>query len=45
MSLIIETIHFERATDLARFKALQLPESGSWLQAVPSKNIGTFIDS
>jgi hypothetical protein len=44
--IIIETtIHFERATDLARFKALQLPESGAWLQSVPSKNIGTFIDS
>jgi hypothetical protein len=43
---IIETsIHFVRATDLASFKALQLPESGTWLQAVPSKNIDTFIDS
>jgi hypothetical protein len=35
---IIETsIHFERARDLARFKSLQLPESGAWLQAVPSQ--------
>jgi hypothetical protein len=42
--IIETTIHFERATDLAHFKALQLPESGAWLQAVPSKNIGTFID-
>jgi hypothetical protein len=42
--IIETTIHFERATDLALFKALQLPESGAWLQAVPSKNIGTFID-
>jgi hypothetical protein len=43
--IIETTIHFERATDLDRFKALQLPKSGAWLQAVPSKNIGTFIDS
>jgi hypothetical protein len=43
--IIETTIHFERATDLARFKALQLPESGARLQAVPSKNIDTFIDS
>jgi hypothetical protein len=43
---IIETsIHFVRATDLASFKALQLLESGTWLQVVPSKNIDTFIDS
>jgi hypothetical protein len=30
---------------LARFKALQCRESGSWLQAIPSPNIGTLLDN
>jgi hypothetical protein len=30
--------------DLARFKALQSRESGSWLHAIPSPNIGTLLD-
>jgi hypothetical protein len=31
--------------DLARFKALQCRESGSWLHAIPSPNIGTLLDN
>jgi hypothetical protein len=30
---------------LARFKALQCRESGSWLHAIPSPNIGTLLDN
>jgi hypothetical protein len=30
---------------LARFKALQCRESGSWLYAIPSPNIGTLLDN
>jgi hypothetical protein len=31
--------------DLARFKTLQCKESGSWLHAIPSPNIGTLLDN
>jgi hypothetical protein len=31
--------------DLARFKALQCRESGSWLHAIHSPNIGTLLDN
>jgi hypothetical protein len=30
---------------LARFKALQCRESGSWLHAIPYPNIGTLLDN
>jgi hypothetical protein len=30
---------------LARFKALQCREPGSWLHAIPSPNIGTLLDN
>jgi hypothetical protein len=30
---------------LARFKVLQCRESGSWLHAIPSPNIGTLLDN
>jgi hypothetical protein len=30
---------------LARFKALQCRKSGSWLDAIPSPNIGTLLDN
>jgi hypothetical protein len=33
---------FNSSRDLARFKALQCRESGSWLHAIPSPNIGTL---
>ncbi|KAF2880850.1 hypothetical protein ILUMI_25319 [Ignelater luminosus] len=32
-------------TDTARLKALQYPESGAWLQAIPSSDIGTLMDN
>ncbi|KAF2883911.1 hypothetical protein ILUMI_22251 [Ignelater luminosus] len=33
------------ASEIARLKALQLPESGAWLQAIPSSHIGTLMDN
>jgi hypothetical protein len=36
---------FDSSRDLARFKALQCRESGSWLHAIPSPNIGTLLDN
>jgi hypothetical protein len=30
---------------LARFKALQCRESGSWLHEIPSPDIGTLLDN
>jgi hypothetical protein len=41
---IIDLI-FNSSRDLARFKALQCRESGSWLHAIPSPNIGTLLDN
>ncbi|KAF2890502.1 hypothetical protein ILUMI_15672 [Ignelater luminosus] len=32
-------------TEIARLKASQLPESGAWLQAIPSSHIGTLMDN
>ncbi|KAF2884151.1 hypothetical protein ILUMI_22040 [Ignelater luminosus] len=31
--------------EIARLKALQLPESGAWLQAIPSSHIGTLMNN
>jgi hypothetical protein len=42
-TIITSELQFNTVTDIARFKALQCNESGSWLDAIPSKNIGTFI--
>jgi hypothetical protein len=42
--IITSELQFNTVTDIARFKALQCNESGSWLDAIPSKNIGTFLD-
>ncbi|KAL1446386.1 hypothetical protein WDU94_005682 [Cyamophila willieti] len=35
----------ETPIDTARLKALQEKESGAWLKAFPSKNIGTFMEN
>jgi hypothetical protein len=35
---------FNSPRDLARFKALQCREPGSWLHAIPSPNIATLLD-
>jgi hypothetical protein len=42
---IIESeLQFDSDFDKARFKAIQYRESGAWLHAFPSKNIGTCLD-
>jgi hypothetical protein len=40
--IIANDLIFNSPRDLARFKALQCRESGSWLHAIPSPNIGTM---
>lgn len=42
--VISEEIHFSSPKDIARFKALQEPESGGWLHIIPSNNIGTLMN-
>jgi hypothetical protein len=42
---IAKDLIFNLSRDLARFKALQCRESGSWLHAIPSPNIGTLLDN
>jgi hypothetical protein len=42
---IANDLIFNSPRDLARFKALQCIESGSWLHAIPSPNIGTLLDN
>ncbi|XP_037029663.1 uncharacterized protein LOC119069645 [Bradysia coprophila] len=43
--IIKKELVFTSKLDLARFKALQCKESNAWLHAIPSSNIGTFMDS
>jgi hypothetical protein len=43
--IIANDLIFNSSRDLARFKALQCRESGSWLHAIPSPNIGTLLDN
>jgi hypothetical protein len=43
--IIYNDLIFNSSRDLARFKALQCRESGSWLHAIPSPNIGTLLDN
>jgi hypothetical protein len=43
--IIENDLIFNSSRDLARFKALQCRESGSWLHAIPSPNIGTLLDN
>jgi len=38
-------LQFDSNLDLARFKASQHKESGAWLNAFPSPNLGTFMDN
>jgi hypothetical protein len=42
--IIDNDLIFNSSRDLARFKALQCRESGSWLHAIPP-NIGTLLDN
>ncbi|KAF2896372.1 hypothetical protein ILUMI_09803 [Ignelater luminosus] len=43
--IIVNTFTFDSFTEIARLKTLQLPESGAWLQAIPSSHIGTLMDN
>jgi hypothetical protein len=43
--IIANDLIFNSPRDLARFKALQCRESGSWLHAIPSPNTGTLLDN
>jgi hypothetical protein len=43
--IIANYLIFNSPRDLARLKALQCRESGSWLHAIPSPNIGTLLDN
>ncbi|KAF2899322.1 hypothetical protein ILUMI_06853 [Ignelater luminosus] len=43
--IIVNTFTVDSFTEIARLKALQLPESGAWLQAIPSSHIGTLMDN
>jgi hypothetical protein len=42
--VIANDLIFNSPRNLARFKALQCRESGFWLYAIPSPNIGTLLD-
>jgi hypothetical protein len=43
--IIANDLIFNSSRVLARFKALQCREPGSWLHAIPSPNIGTLLDN
>jgi hypothetical protein len=43
--IIANDLIFNSPRDLVRFKALQCRESGSWLHAIPSPNIGSLLDN
>ncbi|KAF2890579.1 hypothetical protein ILUMI_15594, partial [Ignelater luminosus] len=43
--IIVNTFTVDSFTEIARLKALQLPKSGAWLQAIPSSHIGTLMDN
>lgn len=46
MSRIIrDGLNFTTALDIARFNALQCEESNAWINVIPSKQIGTFLDN
>lgn len=42
---LLENLKFETDSDKARFLAVQRPESGAWLQALPSRSIGTLLEN
>ncbi|KAI5634065.1 histone deacetylase domain-containing protein [Phthorimaea operculella] len=43
--ILSELIESHSGTDLARIKAATCPESGAWLQALPSPQLGTHLDN
>lgn len=43
--IIRDELNFTNQLDIARFKALQCKESNAWINAIPSKNIGTSLDN
>jgi hypothetical protein len=43
--IIANDLIFNSSRDLARFRALQCRESGSWLHAIPSPDIGILLDN
>jgi hypothetical protein len=43
--IIANDLIFNSPRDLARLKALQCRESGSWLHAIPFPNIGILLDN
>lgn len=43
--IIAQNITLTTPTESARFLALQQVESGAWLKALPSTNLGTFMDN
>uniref|UniRef100_A0A8D8VMK6 Uncharacterized protein n=1 Tax=Cacopsylla melanoneura TaxID=428564 RepID=A0A8D8VMK6_9HEMI len=43
--VISQQMNSDVSEDIARFKSLQKPESNSWLHAIPSKQVGTFVES
>lgn len=42
--IVRDDLNFESAKDIARFTALQAPESGKWLHAIPISTNGTLLD-
>ena len=42
---LVNNLNFDRDEDRARYLAVQRPESGAWLHALPSKSIGTLLDN
>lgn len=38
-------LQFDQEEDVARIMASQKPESGAWLHALPSRNIGTLVEN
>ncbi|KAI5728591.1 hypothetical protein M8J77_018338 [Diaphorina citri] len=44
-NIVNQKLNFVTVEDIARMKALQKPESGAWLQAIPSRQVGTFVDT
>ncbi|KAI5643342.1 hypothetical protein NE865_04760 [Phthorimaea operculella] len=43
--ILSELIESQSGTGLARIKAATCPESGAWLQALPSPQLGTHLDN
>uniref|UniRef100_A0A8D8RZN0 Reverse transcriptase domain-containing protein n=1 Tax=Cacopsylla melanoneura TaxID=428564 RepID=A0A8D8RZN0_9HEMI len=43
--VVEQKMNFTESVDIARFKAVQAEGAGTWLDAVPSKQVGTLIES